>query len=567
MCMVGPDLGLGNRDGYGLGIGDGVDADGDVHATTGPGRGRADDSDQPQQPASGDIAQRQNRIRFGLGLGVGFSLRIVLGLGLGNGNRNGLGFGLGVRQNPVLWEPTRTAYDQEQRSMRILLVSHGFPPANLGGTEIYTRDLAVAFREEVGDEVVVLTREADASRPEYELRSGEVAGIPVRWVNNTFARCRSFAETYRNPAIREVGARVLDEVSPDVCHIQHLTCLSTELVDELARRGIPTVMTLNDYWLLCHRGQLLNLRLQRCDGPDAGCGPCIAEHAGHGRVGFTAAAALRAVDRGLPAFLAGPLRSLAVRAASRLVQCDLAEGESESRRAHMLELTGKVSRLLAPSNTLREHFLAFGVEPERIVRVQQGLDHAPFSSVAPAGSAAPRFGFLGSMMESKGAHVLLEAFSGLREGSASLHIFGGFADYHGDDSFRHRVASWLDQPGVVVHGPVPHERVAEAFSAFDVLVVPSIWLENAPFVIREAFVAGRPVVTSDIGGMAELVEHEVCGLRCAPGDVAALGETLQRFVDEPDLLIRLQAGIPQMMTIADDARQLRAMYEEIAASP
>ena len=70
-----------------------------------------------------------------------------------------------------------------------------------------------------------------------------------------------------------------------------------------------------------------------------------------------------------------------------------------------------------------------------------------------------------------------------------LHnIYGGFGDYHGDDSYRHRVEPQLDQPGVHHHGPVPHAEVPGKFATMDVMVIPSIWLENAPFVIREAFV-------------------------------------------------------------------------------
>jgi glycosyltransferase involved in cell wall biosynthesis len=169
------------------------------------------------------------------------------------------------------------------------------------------------------------------------------------------------------------------------------------------------------------------------------------------------------------------------------------------------------------------------------------------------------------MMASKGVDLLLRAFAGLPPGSATLSIFGGFASYHGDDSYRRRVAPLLDQGHVTVHGALPHERVAEAFSAIDVLVVPSIWLENAPFVIREAFVAGRPVVATGHGGMAEMVRHGVSGLLFKPGSVESLRSTLLRFVEEEELLSGLRRGLPPMMTIDEDAAQLRVIYAELGA--
>ena len=75
--------------------------------------------------------------------------------------------------------------------MKILLVVHGFPPQALGGTEIYTHDLARALVA-AGEEVAVLAREADPQRPEYGVRREERGGLPIWWVNHTFRDSRSF---------------------------------------------------------------------------------------------------------------------------------------------------------------------------------------------------------------------------------------------------------------------------------------------------------------------------------------------------------------------------------------
>jgi len=443
--------------------------------------------------------------------------------------------------------------------MRVLLVAHGFPPTAMGGTEIYTHDLAQALRNGFGDEVFVLAREADSGRPEYELRHEVRDGLEVFLVNNTFRRCRSFAETYANPVIRGIAARVLDEVRPDVGHLQHLTCLSTEIVADLRERGIPTLFTLNDYWLLCHRGQLLDSDLQRCDGPGAGCDRCIGAAAAGGS-GYRLAAALRSVERRLPPAFARLLGRGARAAAGLLGRRRAALAEGERRARHMLWIAGQVTHLLAPSHTLRRRFLDFGVPAERITHVQQGIDQRPLAGLERVSGDRLRIGFLGSMMVSKAPHLLLEAFARLPPGAATLEAYGGFAAYHGDDSYRARVEPLLRQPGVRHHGSVGRAEVPRALANLDVLVVPSVWLENAPFVIREAFVAGVPVVASDLGGMAEMVEHGVSGLTFRPGDAADLARTLRRLLDEPGLLERLGAGIPRQMTIEEDAAQLRERY-------
>ena len=80
-------------------------------------------------------------------------------------------------------------------------------------------------------------------------------------------------------------------------------------------------------------------------------------------------------------------------------------------------------------------------------------------------------------------------------------------------------------------------------AAADWVVVPSIWFENAPLVILEAFRHRRPVICGGIGGMAELVTDGVDGLHAPVGDPAGLAAVLRRAAEEPGLWDRLVAGI------------------------
>jgi len=109
-------------------------------------------------------------------------------------------------------------------------------------------------------------------------------------------------------------------------------------------------------------------------------------------------------------------------------------------------------------------------------------------------------------------------------------------------------------------GPFERPRLAEVLSQVDVVAVPSVWLENAPVVIAEAFAAGRPVIATDLPGMSELVEHEVNGLLFSRGDVSALANALNRFVEEPQLHEELVAGIQPVRSIGDEAATLVEVY-------
>src|SRR5439155_27163384 len=99
--------------------------------------------------------------------------------------------------------------------------------------------------------------------------------------------------------------------------------------------------------------------------------------------------------------------------------------------------------------------------------------------------------------------------------------------------------------GVRMRGAMAHDRVADALASIDVLVVPSIWPENSPLVIQEAFLAGVPVVASRIGGIPEVVHDGRDGLLVQAGDPEDLHRGLMRLLEEPELLAALRAPSPR----------------------
>src|SRR5262249_19150867 len=215
---------------------------------------------------------------------------------------------------------------------------------------------------------------------------------------------------------------------------------------------------------------------------------------------------------------------------------------THARLEHMRAAASHVDLFLAPSATLAEKFRRF-MRPERVRRTDQGIDLAPFTKVERLPSHTLRVGFAGSLIPSKAPHVLLDAVSRLPAGTVTVDLFGGGAPYHGSAEYARFLEPWLASPVVRRLGPVPHERMASALAGVDVMVVPSIWIENAPFIIREAFAAGAPVVASNLGGMAEMVRHEIDGLLFPPGDSAVLAACLDRLARESGLVERLRAGI------------------------
>ena len=90
--------------------------------------------------------------------------------------------------------------------------------------------------------------------------------------------------------------------------------------------------------------------------------------------------------------------------------------------------------------------------------------------------------------------------------------------------------------------------------------MPSIWWENSPVVIQESFLHRRPLIVSDIGGMAEKVRDDVDGLHFRVGSPEDLADRLSRALLEPDLWTRLAEAAPAPPDLAAFARQHLELY-------
>ena len=139
--------------------------------------------------------------------------------------------------------------------MRILKVIHGYPMRYNAGSEVYTQTLCHGLAER--HEVHVFTRQEDDFRPDYHLsreRDADDPRVRLHVVNLPRSKDR-----YRHEGVDRRFRQVLDEVRPDVVHVGHLNHLSTSLVEVAAHSGVPVIYTLHDYWLMCPRGQFMQM--------------------------------------------------------------------------------------------------------------------------------------------------------------------------------------------------------------------------------------------------------------------------------------------------------------------
>ena len=428
--------------------------------------------------------------------------------------------------------------------MRILLVHHADPFRGLGGSERCVEWLARALRAE--HEVALLYPEEDSTRPSLDVRKERRNGMDVFSIASAG---RGF-ETYRDSAVTTATARIVDEWRPDVVHVHHLAGLSTGLVTHARARGAAVVITFHDFWPVCPLGQLVDLDLHVCPGPEPArrCLGCVG-----GQVAVPDAVSSRAPRLPLLGAAAGALARIAGAGGSRVA----------ARRDEMRAMANAADVRIAPSRFVATRLEALGLAPIEVV--PNGHEPLEVGAPEPDAMGRVRFGFLGAAIPSKGVHVLAEAFRRLDSGRAALRIHGPFPPYHGDVAYESRVRALLGPHAeAAIRGPFAPDRLSDVLAGIDVVAAPSIWEENAPLVIEEAFLARRPVIVSDHGGLAERVRHGIDGLRVPPNDPTALAAAMEAMLD-PACRERLGRTPPHVPSPGEHARAVLEVYERARA--
>lgn len=470
-------------------------------------------------------------------------------------------------------------------SLKILMPVHFFLPEHQAGAEIYTYNLAKELSKR--HEVVVLYTDADYTMDDYSIIKGNYDGLPFYKIINkrTYS---SFEETYNNPRMDKRFREILDEVKPDIVHFQHLLNLSINFIKIAKENGIPVIFTLHEYWLMCpNGGQMLRKGRKSSDwlspelcfdvNPEE-CARCIASLSGRRMIARRHYSLIRKRSAN---FLVKGNQSAGLMKAGfsnglrrTIISCDrfaktwkekirwtMSKKDclalAQNRIAYIRNICKSVDLFIAPSPFLRSMFIRFGIPEEKIIYSDYGMNMAYYGNISRKCSEKIRFSFIGSPVVHKGVHVLVDAFNGIDDDKVELNIYGSLSI---QPEYSYPLQESAKNPNIHFRGRFDNTKIADVLSNTDVLVVPSIWFENSPLTIHEAFIAGIPVVTSNLGGMADLVQDGVNGLLFKAGDASDLRSKILLLIREPNLIERLRQGIPKVKTIEEEAGFIEELY-------
>lgn len=375
---------------------------------------------------------------------------------------------------------------------RILVVSHGHPDFSLGGAEIAAYNLFEAFKKNEDVEETWFLARADRGRG--------VTGQIHKRRDNEYLWEQGVADWHLMKSAHQESVTtwfvdLLKSLKPTIVHIHHYAHIGLEFIRAIKKydSNIKVYLTLHEYMAICkHNGQMVktgkDMKLCSSESFDE-CRGCFPEHTAE---------------------------DFWLRKHTFKSTFDLADG------------------FISPSEFLRQRYIDWGINEDDIIVIENGQSDLPPIPPRPLneGETRNRFGFFGQVNPYKGIDVLLESLRLMtkqeRE-SILVEVHGANLETQAGE-FQEKIrklAKKLIKEGCLRWvGPYRPEEQRAKLKEVDWVIVPSIWWENSPMVIQEAFTAGRPLIVSNIGGMAEKVQEGVDGLHFSARNPQSLAKVM-----------------------------------------
>lgn len=440
--------------------------------------------------------------------------------------------------------------------MRVLLVSNIFFPDPPGGTEVGVLELAKALRLK-GVEAVVAA--PHGSHPGASLYDWE--DVPVyRYVVDEDANAARAMDVPDHELTASFVA-LLEEIKPDVLSLHAWTPgVGASQIKAAQIQGIPVVVTCHMANIVCPRGSGMRWNRTTCDLVlDANrCAACVLHTAGVPRP-LAYAMSLAVWDQ---SYVDVRRHRLGIMRAIKLVR--------KVRRtiANRREWWDEIAAFMVQSPWFKPILIRNGIPAQKVHTAPTCVYRRPPPSLQKQATRGGELiiAFIGRLTSWKGVELLGRAVLGISKsaGDIEVRIYGVIQGQDEVNCSKALQRVIRDDPRVRLMEPVYGDRLFSALADCDVLCVPSRVQDMRPQVILEAFSVGVPVIGASLGGIPDLVKHEVNGLLVLPNDVSALRGALLRLLREPELLPQLRKNVFPPVGIEELAIFMHGEYTRIS---
>lgn len=434
--------------------------------------------------------------------------------------------------------------------MRILIAVHGFPPTHYAGAERAAERIVkwlVAHQHYVE---VFTTENLDA--PGLTVQTTHEEGFLVHRVSYNVKENDVFRSLYDYPPLGAALRDVLAQGNFDLVHMISGYLLGGQVIHTVKTFGLPMVVTLTEYWFMCSRLNLLHPNDSLCSGPETNykCVRCLLEEKRRYR---------------LPAQYAPGIANIFWMNAKQRPFVTVQEEAVALRQTTLRHALEDADLVISPSRFLIDKFAEYGFDTHNYRLIRHGLNMPTVPrKPAPTGILTElRLGYIGQIKAHKGVDLIIDAVLPLLDAGYSINL-----DLWGTENEAPEYVARLKKmtqhySNIRWHGRYSGTQVWDILSSFDALIVPSRCYENSPTVILEAYNIGLPVIATNLGGMAELVQHGTNGLLFELNNAADLRKQIIRLLEEPNLLPQITMGVPKVKSADEEVAEIFAHYVQL----
>lgn len=407
--------------------------------------------------------------------------------------------------------------------MQVMIFSHAHPQFSKGGAEIAAYNLHLGLKAP-GEHNSVFVARADAALIPGDAGMAQVAADEFLVASNAGIHTL-FSEV-------RVGAdNALDDLiatfKPDVIHFHHYWMLGVDLLTHVKRKApkAKIFVTFHEFIAIClNNGQMVKTNGKLCHQySPRECSQCFP---------------------------------------------GIAPDQFFAREQYIKRCFSVVDRFVSPSQFLKDRYVQWGIPAEKILVLENGLpagDRLPPRPIDPTSGKRNRFAYFGQITPYKGVDVVLKAFDALPKDAkkeVSLHIYGSGLETL-EKAVREPIEALIEKNAKFIkfHGAYDSTELPVLMADIDWVIMGSVWWENSPIVIQEAFKFGRPILTPDIGGMAEKVKPGEGGYNFRARDDVSLRELLLKLMRNPLLFDDAVQKMPRFMDIVSHVHLLLSQYQ------
>jgi glycosyltransferase involved in cell wall biosynthesis len=448
--------------------------------------------------------------------------------------------------------------------MKIVHALARYFPDKCGGIQVNLSELIPQLQSQ-GLEIKIAAAQSGAETKDlYKLDNLEVYRYPIHPQPKS-----QLNQGHKSHGKFESFVEWLESQKADIYHQHHweVTCGFPHL--RLAKQiGMKTVVTIHYPIPICQRSTLMLNGTTACDGKIdiVRCSRCtdnLTKNLPDFFVETFSKIPLKILEQ-IPLPVSAYLPFSDEQAMGKFIRPFVVPTFVAARQNSLKEMAKYADTIIVVCDWLKQALVANGIQEEKIVLCRYGISYAlqadnKKTSIKLTNNL--KVAFLGRWDVSKGIEIIVKAIRNLPVEINIKLVIHGISQ---DEKYRQRIMQLINNDARISVGKeLTREELPSVLSNYDLLAVPSQWLETGPLVVLESHSVGVPVIGSNLGGIAELVKHGIDGWLVAANDIQAWTEAFTKLASDADLLDSLRKGIKPIRTIKQQAEETIKIYNNI----